>query len=786
MKSGFVFVSALYGVLLCGSTAGVAQGVPGQSVAGHVEPSAIDALPAASNAAISSLYSQGTRAINEGRWANAEAIFAMVAGQHGGLSDGALYWKAYAENKQDKRKPALATCSELTHAFPTSSWIHECGALEIEIHARTGKPVDPKTVTDDDLKLLALNSLMQKDESQALAQIQEILNTDSSEKLKQEALFILGQHYSDATYAQIVRISYVEGDVRVARGAEKDKPADAAWEQAVANLPLETGFSLVTGAGRAEIEFEDASTLYLGENSVLTFNDLHTTSGVPYTDLGLLAGTVSLNLHSYIPGDKFFLRTPTDNMESKFPAAWNARVSSYLDGIAYTTLDNNTLLLLGENEKALVKGRTQYYRDGRPVDLAGPSDLAAFAGWDHWVADRVAQRTAAMAEMMKASGLTVPIPGLPDMKGQGTFFACPPYGTCWEPEAQDDQQQPGDKVSQARPPSAQAVGQGAHIVRASFDQTYPFNEAQAIPPLLPDPLRVRTSQVYFPCFPAAIRYRVARDPVTGIDRVVDTGLVPTSAGWNWAVCHAGSWVQRRHHYCWVAGHKRHHIPPVRWVKSGNKVAIVPIHPYDVKGRPPINRKEQVFALNNKNGLSVERVKFEPGHPIEELKSPPREYRNTHLPPLTRIGAPHMEGHVMRDGLRGGNLAATKGVPLGFDSKLQSFTVAKDVVHGGRTVTVPAPITNRSGTLQARGGSFAGAHGAFNGGGAGRTSGGFSGNGSHGGGSFSSGGGGSHAGGGSSAGSSGGGGGGGGFHGGGGGGGSSAGSSGGGGGGGSHR
>jgi hypothetical protein len=185
MKSGFVFVSALYGALLCGSTAGVAQGVPGQSSAGHVEPGAIDALPAASNAAISSLYSQGTRAINEGRWANAEAIFAMVAGQHGGLSDGALYWKAYAENKQDKRKPALATCSELTHAFPTSSWIHECGALEIEIHARTGKPVDPKTVTDDDLKLLALNSLMQKDESQALAQIQEILNTDSSEKLKQ-------------------------------------------------------------------------------------------------------------------------------------------------------------------------------------------------------------------------------------------------------------------------------------------------------------------------------------------------------------------------------------------------------------------------------------------------------------------------------------------------------------------------------------------------------------------------------------------------------------------------
>ena len=198
---------------------------------------------------------------------------------------------------KDTQKSALDTCAELAQPFPTSSWIHDCGALAIEIGAENGKPVDPKALKDDDLKLLALNVLMQKDESQALAQIQEILNGDSSEKLKQEALFILGQHYSDATYAQIVRISYVEGDVRIARGEDKEKPAGAAWEKAVANLPLETGFSLVTGAGRAEIEFEDASTLYLGENSVLTFNDLHTTSGAPYTDLGLLSGTVSLNLY---------------------------------------------------------------------------------------------------------------------------------------------------------------------------------------------------------------------------------------------------------------------------------------------------------------------------------------------------------------------------------------------------------------------------------------------------------------------------------------------------------
>ena len=124
--------------------------------------------------------------------------------------------------------------------------------------------------------------------------------------------------------------------MRIARGDEKEKPAGATWEKAVANLPLETGFSLVTGTGRAEIEFEDASTLYLGENSVLTFNDLHTTSGVPYTDIGLLSGNRIAECATNIAGEKFFLRTPTESFLSQYPDTWISRVSSYLDGTAHT------------------------------------------------------------------------------------------------------------------------------------------------------------------------------------------------------------------------------------------------------------------------------------------------------------------------------------------------------------------------------------------------------------------------------------------------------------------
>ena len=733
---------ALLGVLLSTPLTGMAQIAPGQSFAGSPGPVGIESNTAAGayGASDSKLYADGTRAINEGRWPDAEAIFTNVASQHSEHSDGALYWKAYAENKQGQTKPALDTCAALGRDYPGSSWIQECSALEIEIREKSGAPVEPKAGDDDDLKLLALNSLMKKHEAQALAQIQEVLNSsDSSEKLKKEALFILGQHYSNTTYAQIVRIRYVEGDVRITRGEENEKPAGATWEKAVADLPLETGFSLVTGAGRAEIEFEDASMLYLGENSVLTLNDLHTTAGVPYSELGLLAGTVSVNLHPYIPGELFILKTPTDDLSLKYPDVTEARVSSYLDGMAVTPNAGTVLRLPGIT---LVNGQTLYFRDGHLIDSAGSGDAGAFAEWDTWVADRIAQRTAAMAAVMKASGLKEPIPGLADMKGQGTFFACAPYGTCWEPTAAEGQQA-GDKSSEARPSSGGAFEQRAHIVLADFIKLPRSTGLRAMqmatPALATHPYL--EDELFLPCLPISVR-----------DRLVTNSLTVVHP-WDWTLCHAGSWVPHRsplgNHYVWVVGHHRHHLPPGHWVKSGSTVAFVPLHPYDVKSRPPINQKQEVFAVSDKNGFSVERIKLDPESKIELLNSPPREFRTVYLAPLARADAPHMEAHALGDAFAGRkSTAKTEGISLSFDAKSQSFMMPKQVMH---LATVSVPITNHDGSLQARGGSFAGGHGGFDGRGGFIGGGGSSGGGAHGGGGSS--GGGSHGGGGSSGGGS---------------------------------
>jgi HEAT repeat protein len=154
-----------------------------------------------------SLYADGTRAIGESRWSDAAGLFNRVAQMHGEHSEGALYWKAYAENKEGQSANALNTCAELRKTFPKSRWLDECGALEIEIRGKSGHPVSPQTEPDEDLKLLALNALMQQDQAQAIPILQKILTGSQSDELKSRALFVLAQSRTPEAEALIGQIA---------------------------------------------------------------------------------------------------------------------------------------------------------------------------------------------------------------------------------------------------------------------------------------------------------------------------------------------------------------------------------------------------------------------------------------------------------------------------------------------------------------------------------------------------------------------------------------------------
>ena len=154
-----------------------------------------------------SLYADGTRAISENRWPDAADLFDRVAQMRGEHAEGALYWKAYAENKEGQSANALSTCGELRKKYPKGRWLDECGALEIEIRGKSGHPVQPQAEPDENLKLLALNALMQQDQAQAVPILQKILSGDQSEELKSRALFVLAQSQSPQAQALITQIA---------------------------------------------------------------------------------------------------------------------------------------------------------------------------------------------------------------------------------------------------------------------------------------------------------------------------------------------------------------------------------------------------------------------------------------------------------------------------------------------------------------------------------------------------------------------------------------------------
>ena len=176
-------------------------------IAGLCGVLALSASPAARSAALiyddaaladdtheDQLYSDATRAINEGRWSDAEPLLDQVFNIHGRRADAAAYWKAYVKTKEGRSADAVEICANLRQDYPQSTWLKDCSALEIEIRGKSGSPVQPQAEQDEELKLLALNSIMQGGNSNALPILQQILEGQHSERLKERALFVLAQN----------------------------------------------------------------------------------------------------------------------------------------------------------------------------------------------------------------------------------------------------------------------------------------------------------------------------------------------------------------------------------------------------------------------------------------------------------------------------------------------------------------------------------------------------------------------------------------------------------------
>jgi hypothetical protein len=146
---------------------------------------------------MSEMYEGGREALDDDQYDKAEAEFGQLAQMNGPQTDAALYWKAYAENRQGKRDSALATVAEFKRRFPQSRWLRDLNALELEVKQSTGQAPHPEAQEDHELRMLALQGLLNSDPEKAIPLLGKVLNSASaSPKEKSQALFILAQRGS--------------------------------------------------------------------------------------------------------------------------------------------------------------------------------------------------------------------------------------------------------------------------------------------------------------------------------------------------------------------------------------------------------------------------------------------------------------------------------------------------------------------------------------------------------------------------------------------------------------
>ncbi len=524
------------------------------------------------------------------------------------------------------------------------------------------------------------------------------------------------------TYPGIVRLSYVQGDVRLSPGDGKTPDLTKPWQRAEVNVPVLKGYGIATGNGRAEVEFEYGSEIYLAENSVLLFQTLTTKGGVPSTEVELVTGTATVSFRP-IPQESFIVTSPTETMQLVQPGL--VQVDSFLDGA--------TVTIHGNGWDDVMQGHLGFvvYRQRLAPGERRPGDQSNVpAGWDAWVAERVKQRNTDAAAALKASGMSSLTPGLIDLYKGGTFFPCAPFGTCWEPkdlsgttgeisapetvtpsgvDASTNGTNAMDARVQVLPQPAQAAAQ------TETQQASQQSGARRNTPTTADiqrqggalvagtAARVKKQKLfstsYYPygeCPPTQLRVVTRSDPATGRKTLIEQTEIPAAAPWSWALCYSGAWVHLRRHrtqYTFCVGKKRHR-PPVRWVHTQKGDAYVPRHPSDVKGKPPLNLKYGVFLAQKSSAGAFEFLNFGSAEKYKILSEAPKEFRNLKAPQLPVADRPPIQGRLMVAPASGtkslpGKIATIASTAITYDYKTRNFVQAGTPIPGrtSRPVTV---------------------------------------------------------------------------------------------------
>jgi len=221
--------------------------------------------------------------------------------------------------------------------------------------------------------------------------------------------------------ARIVRLSDVQGSVQI------DKNSGLGFENAFLNLPITQGAQLRTrDNGRAEVEFEDGSTLRVTPNTTVEFSTLALSdAGNRVSIVNLVEGMAYVNWLGK-NGDRFTVNFSSEKVSLDHAAHFRVNFSSRAADLAVFKGDVEAE---GPSGKVLVaKNKTATF-DVTDNDKSTLANNVVEDPLDSWDRESIAYHD----QYAKNNNSSPYGYGLSDLNYYGAYSDVPGYGMMWQP-----------------------------------------------------------------------------------------------------------------------------------------------------------------------------------------------------------------------------------------------------------------------------------------------------------------------------------------------------------------
>jgi len=218
--------------------------------------------------------------------------------------------------------------------------------------------------------------------------------------------------------ARIVRLSDVQGSVQI------DKNTGLGFESAFINLPITQGAQVRTGdRGRAEVEFEDGSSMRLTPNTTVQFNKLgRSDSGKLISEINLVQGMAYVN---WLGKDDLSLNFSQERISLDRPAHFRVDASTNVADLAVFKGDVD---VEGPSGKLAVEKKKTANFDVADNDKSSVENKIVEAPLDSWDKEAISYHDQYTKNNTSPYGY-----GISDLNYYGAYSSVPGYGLMWQP-----------------------------------------------------------------------------------------------------------------------------------------------------------------------------------------------------------------------------------------------------------------------------------------------------------------------------------------------------------------